>query len=212
MPSRFEKRTVIGYLLMVIVAACDGSQGSSSKDLTRALAKQKIGELLKSPFEVTVALPPVVEIAHTAVKTWPQQQLEASLNRLVSDGLITLGEPKRAVAGMPVYTLRVALTEKGKQFLASKEVAGQAGDKQRVVVMCVMDFHEITGIQQNAQKTEADVHLTIKVSKVSGFAVLNPDSPCAVVLNGKGEGPEKNLLSQVMKMVLFDDGWRVVPR
>lgn len=211
LPS-FRKPQLAAYVLVAVVAACDSSQGTSSKELTRAIAKQKIVDLLNLPVEVSVAVPQVVEISTYVAKDVARKDFEDAMNGLSSEGLITLGKPNRPIAGMPIHTMEVGLTEKGKQFLSSKAKVEQGGHKAWVMVGCVVDFNEITGIQHNAPKTEADVHLTVKVSKISPFAVLDRNSLCGHVLHGKGEGRERNLVSQVMKMALFDDGWRVVPR
>lgn len=97
----------------------------------------------------------------------------------------------------------------GPPAASTEERSG--ADTERTVLMCIADLHEITGIRQSADKTQADVHFTVKISEATAFALLATDGhPCLVSFQSVAAGRPAELFPFVAKMALFDDGWRVV--
>jgi hypothetical protein len=94
---------------------------------------------------------------------------------------------------------------------ASSAEERSAADIERRVLMCIADLHDITGIRQSADKTQADVHFTVKISGATAFSLLGTDGhPCLVSFQSAKAGRPLSLFPFIAKMALFDDGWRVV--
>lgn len=200
-------RTSMIYLLFA-GATLVGCEGQSSKDLSRTVAKQKLLEAANFPWEMTVPFQEKIRVAAYDSDTGPL------LGRLQGAGLVTVKQ--RSLGGGVFIDYEIRLTDKGAEYLPSprtvEAAAKKAGNKGvgPLVTVCFLDFDEITGIQQNADKTEALVHFRLKAQKVNAFAMLATEKhPCRIAFNGKGEGADNNLIARTQTMALFDDGWRV---
>jgi hypothetical protein len=126
------------------------------------------------------------------------------LNLLQKEGFVKLKEEQMRYAPMFVRTYSVHLTEKGEPYRQ------KSTKDAHVVRMCVLEVEEVTGIQQNADKTRAEVHYTVKSTNFSPFAALQPKGPCFRLFSDKKATLEKAVFSDIAKLALFDDGWRVV--
>lgn len=94
---------------------------------------------------------------------------------------------------------------------ASSAEERSAADIERRVLMCIADLHDITGIRQSADKTQADVHFTVKISGTTAFSLLAADGhPCLISFRSAKAGRPSGQFPFIAKMALFDDGWRVV--
>ncbi len=181
----------MAYAFLILGAA--GCSESTSKNLTRELARAKIAAGNKFPLERTIDLPLRIQIKDMG--TLPLYQ------RAESAGAIKLTKYNQPYQVWPIYD--VALTEIGAKFKAQDQ---KGAEKNTVtVVACKIDFGEVTGIEQSADKTKADVHFDLVSTGPTPFAQLDVDGLCSRPFR-----KATTKAPHIAKMSLFDDGWRIV--
>ena len=190
--SRHLIRSVMLGLTTALLVGCSSS-------LTRSKAESLIRERSKFPINETTSFILFLPGSCSNGPCGPSD-VPVHVKAAQDEGLLTV-----AFDG---NELRVALTEKGKQYAVGDVneqlgPGGIRGPQQVTVIWKMLEFGEITGITQSDGSSDATVEYTLSQN-------LTPFGRFRQFMAQSTIPPELPNINMEVRLKKYDDGWRII--